>query len=76
MSSLLGRIGWLYAAEPQPSLLQFSTNKHLQHLPRNKVCNFDGMSVIVIARARVVGIQYDTSETDMGAYLYCKIKEE
>ena len=76
VSSLLGRIGWLYAAEPQPSTLQFSTNRHLKYMPKNKVCNFDGMSIVIIARARVVGIEYDTSETDMGAYLYCKIEEE
>ena len=76
VSSLLGRIGWLYAAEPQPSMLQFSTNRHLKYMPKNEVCNFDGMSIAIVSKAKVVGIEYDTSETDMGAYLYCKIKEE
>lgn len=76
VSSLLGRIGWLYAAEPQPSTLQFSTNKHLKHMPKNKVSYFDGMSIVVVSRARVVGLEYDISETGMDAYLYCKIEEE
>ena len=45
-------------------------------MPKNKVCDFDGMSIVIVSRARVVGIEYDASETDMGAYLYCKIKED
>ena len=76
VSSHLGRIGWLYAAEPQPSTLQFSTNRHLQHMPKNKICDFDGMSIVIVSRARVVGLEYDTSETGMDAYLYCKIEED
>ena len=71
VSSLLGRTGWLYAASDQPSLPQFSTNKALQHIPRHMVCNFDGMEIILLGKARVVGIEYDTTETGMNAYLYC-----
>lgn len=76
VSSLLGNHGWLYASSAQPSLPQFTTNRDMQYLPRNKVCNFDGMEVIVLSKARVVGIEYNTSETGMEAYLYCKIEED
>ena len=76
VSSLLGKHGWLYLSSTQPSLPHFTTNRDVQYLPRNKVCDFDGMEVIVLRRARVVGTEYNTSETGMEAYLYCKIEED
>lgn len=76
VSSLLARNGWLYAANDQPSLPQFSTNRDLEYLPLHKACNFDGMEILVIGKAQVVGVEYNTAETGMEAYLYCRLEEE